>query len=161
MDVPFETVKDYFQTIFLGNGSDGLILREQWVARPGMLEKLGRAISTSPSSPGVREAKPQLTLDRFASGVDLRSRDRHGRRGESQAASRRPAAHPEAGPGRTVYYVGDTVDDARCARAAKVPFIGIAAPSNPRYIDLVFLFQEEGAYAIVDDINYLEEVFAA
>ena len=42
-----------------------------------------------------------------------------------------------------------------------VPFIGIAAPSNPRYLDLVFLFQEEGAYAIVDDINYLDEVFAA
>jgi hypothetical protein len=42
-----------------------------------------------------------------------------------------------------------------------VPFIGIAAPSNPLYLDLVFLFQEEGAYAIVDDINYLEEVFTA
>ena len=67
----------------------------------------------------------------------------------------------EANPGRKVYYIGDTVDDARCARAAKVPFIGIAAPSNPRYIDLVFLFQEEGAYAIVDDINFLQEVFAA
>ena len=46
-------------------------------------------------------------------------------------------------------------------RAAGVPFIGIAAPSNPRYIDLVFLFQEEGAYAIVDDINFLQEVFTA
>jgi len=59
-----------------------------------------------------------------------------------------------------VFYVGDTVDDARCARAAKVPFIGIAAPSNPLYLDLVFLFQEEKAYAIVDDINYLKEVFS-
>ena len=57
------------------------------------------------------------------------------------------------------YYVGDSIDDARSARAAGVPFIGIAGPSNPRYIDLVFLFQEEGAIAIVDDINYLEEVF--
>ena len=57
------------------------------------------------------------------------------------------------------YYIGDTPDDARCAKAAEVPFIGVAAPSNPRYLDLVFLFQEEGAFAIVDDINYLEEVF--
>jgi HAD superfamily phosphatase len=63
--------------------------------------------------------------------------------------------------GRTVYYIGDTVDDARCARAAKIPFIGIAAPSNLRYLDLVLLFQEEGAYAIVDDINYLSEVFGS
>jgi hypothetical protein len=40
-----------------------------------------------------------------------------------------------------------------------VPFIGVAAPSNPGYLDLVFHFQVEGAFAIVDDINYLEEVF--
>ena len=59
-----------------------------------------------------------------------------------------------------VFYIGDTVDDARCARAANVPFIGIAAPSHPTYLDLVFLFQAEKAYAIVDDVNYLKEVFA-
>ncbi len=59
------------------------------------------------------------------------------------------------------YYVGDTVDDARSARDARVPFIGIAAPSNPLYLDLVFLFQAEGAFAIIDDINYLDEVFPA
>jgi len=41
------------------------------------------------------------------------------------------------------------------ARGRRCRFIGIAGPANPRYIDLVFLFQEEGAYAIVDDINYL------
>jgi HAD superfamily phosphatase len=63
------------------------------------------------------------------------------------------------GNGGQMYYVGDTVDDARSAKAALVPFIGIAAPDNPRYLDLVFLFQAEGAYAIVDDINFLEEVF--
>ena len=31
---------------------------------------------------------------------------------------------------------------------------------NPLYVELVFLFQAEKAFAIVDDINYLEEVFA-
>jgi len=64
-------------------------------------------------------------------------------------------------PGAKLFYVGDSIDDARSARAAGVPFIGIAAPSNPRYLDLVFLFQEERAWAIVDDINYLDEVFTA
>ncbi len=67
---------------------------------------------------------------------------------------------PEPTRIRSCYYIGDSVDDARSAKAAHVPFIGIAAPSNPLYIDLVFLFQAEEAYAIVDDINYLEEVFA-
>jgi phosphoglycolate phosphatase-like HAD superfamily hydrolase len=64
------------------------------------------------------------------------------------------AAHP----GRRIWYVGDTVDDARCARAAGVPFIGITSPANPRYLDVVDLFFAEKAFAIVDDINYLEEV---
>jgi phosphoglycolate phosphatase-like HAD superfamily hydrolase len=67
------------------------------------------------------------------------------------------AAHP----GVPLVYIGDTVDDARAARAAGVPFIGITSPANPRYIDVVFLFQEQGAHAIVDDINYLEEVLPA
>ena len=40
VDVPLERVIDYFQSIFLGNGTDGLILRERWVARPGVLERL-------------------------------------------------------------------------------------------------------------------------
>ncbi len=83
----------------------------------------------------------------------------------SSASGRRPAGGPAADQGvrptTDLFYIGDTVDDARCARAAKVPFIGIAAPSNPLYIDLVFLFQAEGAYAIVDDINYLSEVFGS
>jgi len=40
-DVPFETVKEHFQRLFLGAGGiPGLILREQWIARPGAFEKL-------------------------------------------------------------------------------------------------------------------------
>ena len=41
-DVPFEEVKAHFQKLFLGDQADGLILREQWVARPGMLEQLSQ-----------------------------------------------------------------------------------------------------------------------
>src|SRR5215471_639975 len=39
-DVAYEDVKQVFQSLFLGSGTDGLMLREQWVARPGVLEKL-------------------------------------------------------------------------------------------------------------------------
>ena len=79
---------------------------------------------------------------------------------EPQARSRRTAAASvEANPGRKLWYVGDTVDDARCARAAGVPFIGIAAPANPRY-DRTGLpaSRRKAPYAVLDDINYLEEV---
>ena len=158
-EIPFETARDYFQSIFLGNGEGGLILREEWVARPGVLEELNRQFRFAVFT-GRPKVEAELTLHRFAGGVVF-----HPVIGMYDVENRKP--HPEgllrileANPGRKVYYVGDTVDDARCARAAGVAFIGIAAPSNPRYIDLVFLFQEEGAYAIIDDINVLPEVFA-
>jgi HAD superfamily phosphatase len=159
-EIPFETAKDYFQSIFLGNGEGGLILREEWVARPGVLEALNRQFHFAVFT-GRPKADAELTLHRFGGGVVF-----HPVIGMYDVEHHKP--HPEGllriledNPGRKVYYIGDTVDDARCARAAGVPFIGIAAPSNVRYLDLVFLFQEEGAYAIVDDINFLAEVFAA
>jgi HAD superfamily phosphatase len=159
-EIPFETARDYFQSIFLGNGEGGLILREEWVARPGVLEELNRQFRFAVFT-GRPKVEAELTLHRFAGGVVF-----HPVIGMYDVENRKP--HPEgllrileANPGRQVYYVGDTVDDARCARAAGVAFIGIAAPSNARYIDLVFLFQEEGAFAIIDDINVLPEVFVA
>jgi HAD superfamily phosphatase len=159
-EIPFETARDYFQSIFLGNGEGGLILREEWVARPGVLEELNRQFRFAVFT-GRPKVEAELTLHRFAGGVVF-----HPVIGMYDVENRKP--HPEgllrilkSDPGRKVYYVGDTVDDARCARAAHIPFIGIAAPSNPRYIDLVFLFQEEGAFAIIDDINVLPEVFVA
>jgi HAD superfamily phosphatase len=160
VEVPFDHVKDYFQSIFLGNGTDGLILREQWVARPGTLEKLNQNFRFAVFT-GRPKAEADLTLKRFAGGLVF-----------DPLIAMCDVTHPkpapdgllqilQQNPGGKLFYIGDTVDDARCARAAKVPFIGVAAPANPRYIDLVFLFQAEGAYAIVDDINYLEEVFAS
>ena len=155
VDVPFDRVKDYFQAIFLGNGADGLILREQWVARPGALEKLSIGFDFAIFT-GRPKADVAPTLQRFARGVTfdpiIGMEDVEHHKPHPEGLLKLPAA---------AFYVGDTVDDARCARAAKVPFIGIAAPSNPLYIDLVFLFQKESAYAIVDDINYLEEVFTS
>ena len=52
------------------------------------------------------------------------------------------------------WYVGDTVDDARAASAAGVPFIGIAAPRQPalcRVSPLTAAPKEP--VAVLDDIN--------
>jgi HAD superfamily phosphatase len=159
VSVPFDEVVGHFQRLFLGNGADGLILRERWVARPGVLEKLNQrfrfAIFTGRPKPEV-----ELTLNRFAPKLVFDPIV-----GMYDVANHKPAPDGllkicDASGDSKLYYIGDTPDDARCARAAGVPFIGVAAPSNPRYLDLVFLFQAEGAFAIVDDINYLEEVFS-
>jgi HAD superfamily phosphatase len=180
VDVPFDEVKKYFQSIFLGEGavagqvlpvvapailspvtsSEALILREQWVAKPGTLERLNQTFRFAIFT-GRPRPEAELTLNRFAPSLVF----------DPIICMDEVENHKPAPDGLLrilrhncdckVFYIGDTVDDARCAKAAKVPFIGIAAPANPRYIDLVFLFQAEGAYAIVDDINYLEEVFAS
>ena len=60
------------------------------------------------------------------------------------------------GWGTPVTLVGDTVDDARSATAARVPFIGIAAESHSRRGDLVKLFEQENAVAIIENINQIE-----
>jgi HAD superfamily phosphatase len=156
---PYEEVKAHFQKIFHGNGADGLMLREQWVARPGALEKLNEQFRFALFT-GRPKEEARLTLDRFAPHLAFDPVV-----GMFDVENHKPAPDGllrilKDNCDCKVYYIGDTVDDARCARAAGVPFIGIAAPSNPLYIDLVFLFQAEGSYAIVDDINYLEEVFA-
>jgi HAD superfamily phosphatase len=150
-DVAFEDVKDYFQEIFLG----GLMQREKWVARPGTLEKLSQSFDFAVFT-GRPKIEAHMTLDRFAPGLKFDPVI-----GMEDVINRKPAPDGLLRCASAAYYVGDSIDDARCARAAKVPFIGIAAPSNPLYIDLVFLFQAEGAYAIVDDINYLDEVFTS
>ena len=153
----FADVKQYFQSIFLGES--GLMLREKWIARPGTLEKLNQSFRFALFT-GRPAPEAQLTLRRFAPElvfdpiVGMYDVTRH--KPEPEGLLQIVAQHG----GGKAFYVGDTVDDARCARAAGVPFIGIAAPDNPRYLDLVFLFQAEGAHAIVDDINYLQEVFA-
>jgi HAD superfamily phosphatase len=161
VDAPFDDVRDCFQRLFLGNGGDGLILRERWIARPGVLEKLAPRFRFAVFT-GRPRAEADLTLNRFAGGLVFDPVV-----GMFDVQNRKP--HPEGllkilGDGvaeAPAFYIGDSVDDARCARAAGVPFIGIAAPANPAYLDLVFLFQAEKACAIVDDINYLEEVFAS
>ncbi len=174
VDVPFEQVKERFQQLFLG----GLMLRERWVAQPGLLRRLAERFDLAILT-GRPRAEAELTLKRFAGSVvfdpmvcmgETRNPKPHpegllsivGRGGAE--APRTPARMPAwqaGGPLHEAFYVGDTVDDAQCALAARVPFIGVAAPSNPLYLDLVFLFQAAGAYAIVDDINHLEEVFAS
>jgi len=156
--VPFEAVREHFQKVFLGSGDDGLILRERWIAEPGALEKLSDSFQLAIFT-GRPRTEVHLTLGRFASGLSFEPivamHDVVKKKPAPDGLLQIISAHPDS----KVYYIGDSVDDAKSARAAKVPFIGITAPENPSYLDLVFLFQEQGAYAIVDNINYLNEVF--
>ena len=159
-EVPFEEMTAHFQKLFLGaDGIEGLINREKWVANPGVLEKLAEDYRLAVFTGRPRE-EADITLRRFAPNLifdPIVAMEDVARKKPDPEGLLRIAA---ANPGAKLLYVGDTIDDARAARAANIPFIGVAAPSNPAYLDLVFIFQEENSHAIVDDINYLHEVFA-
>src|SRR6185312_11099249 len=58
-------------------------------------------------------------------------------------------------PGRRCWFVGDTVDDARAARAAGVTFIGVVAPGHPHRARLRLRLEQERAAALLDDVNQL------
>lgn len=155
----YQTVIDYFQSIFLGNEGNGLILREKWIARNGSLESLAARCGL-----GVYTGRPRyealLTLNRFSSGLRfdpiLTADDVERGKPDPEGLHRIQAMHP----GRPLWYIGDTVDDARCARLAAVPFIGVASQSHGRRAELLELFAAENAVTVLEDINQLESFLA-
>lgn len=157
-EVAYDDVVHRFQQIFLGQNNDGLILRERWLATAGLFDRLA-ANHTLAIFTGRLGWEAQLTLDRFAKtvfnpvvGVDHVSNAKPHPEGLHKIRAK--VTHGRA------WYLGDTVDDARASSAAGVPFVGIASPAAPRHHELVELLRDEGAVAVIDDINSLEDVLA-
>jgi HAD superfamily phosphatase len=158
-NTPYEEVVEYFQMLFQGKNSDGLILREKWLATEGLFERLSEGHHLAVFTGRLRW-EAHVTLDRFLPGrfdpvigADDVTRTKPDPEGIHKICS--------AVPHRKSWYIGDTVDDARASSRAGVPFIGIAANSNPRYGELVQLLRDEGAVAVLDDINSLEAAIAS
>jgi HAD superfamily phosphatase len=157
VEADYDAVVQHFQGLFHGNGSDGLLLRERWIARAGLLERLSERFQLALFTGRLRW-EAELTLRRFA--PDLRFEPIVG---AGDVPNHKPAPDGllhigKLMPESQLWYVGDTVDDARSARAAGVPFIGIASTSSERRGELVSLLHAEGAKAVLDDINQLEGV---
>ena len=150
-----DEVVTYFQSIFHGDGSDGLILRERWIAEPGLLERLYEKYRFALFT-GRFRWEAELTLRRFAPTFLFEPII-----GTGDVPNHKPAPDGllrigSLARGADLIYIGDTVDDARSAKAAEVPFIGIASKTSARREELRALFKEEGAKAILDEINQLE-----
>jgi HAD superfamily phosphatase len=155
--VEYDRVVDRFKEIFLGRNGDGLVQREQWFPQAGLLERLagrhGLAIFT-----GRSRHEAGISLHRFAAKLRFDPMIC-----ADDVAAAKPApdglfAIQRQNPGTKLIYVGDTVDDARSASAAEVPFIGIAAQSHSRRADLIRLFEQERAVAIIENVNEIEAV---
>ncbi|HXP88970.1 MAG TPA: HAD hydrolase-like protein [Bryobacteraceae bacterium] len=153
--VPYQTVVDYFNQIFIGHDGDGLIRRESWLPERGLLERLGGSFGLSIFTGRLRY-ELDYTLRRFAPGIafdpilcaDDVARSKPAPDGLLMIGERKPTWQ--------LIYVGDTVDDARSARAAGVPFIGIAARGHSRREEVADLFAQEQAIAVLETVNDIE-----
>jgi len=148
VEVPYATVVDYFNSLFLGQG---LIHRERWLPRDGLLDRLSENFDFAIFT-GRTTEEAEITLNR--EGL----RDRFLLVSADDVEREKPAPDgllkiAALAPSKRLLYIGDTVDDARCARAANVPFIGIASPASPRRDELLELLRLEGAIQILGDIN--------
>jgi len=148
VDIPYGGVVEYFNHLFLDRG---LIHRERWLPKDGLLDRLSAKFELAIFT-GRTTQEAEITLQR--EGL----RDRFLLMTSDNVEHEKPAPDgllkiAKQRPEKKLLYVGDTVDDARCARAANVPFIGIAAPQTPRRDELLELFHREGAIQVLGDIN--------
>ena len=152
-----EKVIEVFQRIYLGENCDGLISRERWLPQDHFLQRLSERFRLALFT-GRERWEALFTLSKFAPGVVFDPVV-----GMEDVQLEKP--HPEGllkimeqvKPAE-VFYVGDATDDCRAARAAAVPFIGVVSAQNPLREELERLFRQEGARAILSDINELEQV---
>jgi HAD superfamily phosphatase len=157
-EVQYADVIQEFNKLFLGhNGTEGLINRERWIPRAGVFEALAQRFQLAIFSGRLR-AEADITLRRSAGGLcfDPIVCNEDVRCGKP---------HPEGllkiaaeNPGKRLLYFGDIVDDARASRAAGVPFVGVVAPGHSSRDEIIRLFREEQALAIIDDVNQIGEL---
>jgi HAD superfamily phosphatase len=157
--VPYDDVVARFNQIFLGDNNDGLILKEQWMPRAGMLEKLSSQVTLAIFT-GRAKYEADATLNRYAAGILF-----HPIITDESVANPKPAPDglemiKQKYPGKGIWYLGDTVDDARSAQSAGVPFIGVSMPHNSRHVEIAESLRGLGAFAVLSDINELESLVA-
>ena len=154
-NVPYQEVVDRFNLIFFGANGDGLIKREQWVPKVGLLERLASRAVLAIFTVRVKY-EADATLGRYARNIEF-----------NPLITAECVDNPKPAPDglkmiqrqhrdKHIWYLGDTVDDARSAQAAGVPFIGVSMPHNSRHAEIARSLRDLGAFAVLSNINELE-----
>ena len=155
-DLSYEEVKRRFVEIYWGkNGSDGNVRREKWVLPRASLKRIAKLAPLALFTGRVHK-ELDYTLDRW------KVRDYF-----QQVVTVEEVSKPKPDPeglvkildGRnpsTALYVGDNVDDALAAKAAKVPFVGILPRRSWERRHRGARLKELGAMTILGEINELE-----
>lgn len=148
---------DCFERLFWGSDCDGLICQDRWLVADAALERLQNRYRLAIYT-GRPRRSARLAVERFAPEIAfdpiVTSDDVENLKPAPDGLLKIREMLPEA----ELIYVGDNIDDARCARAAGVPFVGVAWPGGHRRSQIEGLFRDERALAIVDRVEELEGV---
>jgi len=155
--VAYPEVVDQFNLIFFGTNGDGLILKEQWMPKTGLLERLAQRAALAIFTGRVKY-EADATLARYASHITFDPLIT-----DELVANPKPAPDglqviQQKYPGKHIWYLGDTVDDARSAQSAGVPFVGVSTPHNARHEEITRSLRDLGAFTVLSDINQLESM---
>jgi HAD superfamily hydrolase (TIGR01548 family) len=155
--VAYETVVEQFQRFFFGANNDGLILRERWLANGDLLPALAQSYPLAIFTGRLRY-EADFTLKRFVPDIPwsviMADDDVDNSKPAPDGLIQIGLHHPDI----PILYFGDTVDDARAARAAGVEFVGLVHARMPRRDEVVDLLRQEGASTVLEDINDIDKV---
>ena len=154
-DVTFHRIKRKFQQLYWGKNGRGLVLGERWLLAPAALRRLGRRSEIAIFT-GRCDREMDYTLDRIKV-----------RKLFSEIMTVERTKRPKPAPdgllkilaGRdpsTALYLGDTVDDALAAKAAKVPFVGVLPHDGEERRQRGATLKRLGALTILGSVNELE-----
>ena len=155
VQVEYVDVVEYFNQIFFGENGDGLIRYENWIPKAGLLERLAERANLAIFT-GRAKFEADATLKRYAGKIHF-----HPLITDESVTNPKPAPDGlylimQVYPEKTIWYLGDTVDDARSAQAAGVPFVGVSMRHNPRHAEIAASLKNLGAFAVIEDVNQLE-----
>jgi HAD superfamily phosphatase len=151
--VSYTDVQREFTRLF--DGPQGLVMKEEWLVADGMLERLGTRHGLGIFT-GRLESDALHTLNRFAPHVKFQPRICIDHVAQGKPAPDGLLKIQREHPGVDLVFLGDTIDDARSARLAGVPFYGIAKHDHLRRAELLRLFAEEQAVDVLENVNEIE-----
>jgi HAD superfamily hydrolase (TIGR01548 family) len=155
-DFEYEEVKRKFVEIYWGKNGNGYVTAEKWLLSHGSLRRLTKVAELSIFTGRIR---PELdyTLDRWK----VRQFFHHIVTVEDIT---RPKPDPEGllkilsgRPRSLALYLGDNVDDALAARAARMPFVGILPRQSEERRQRGSRLRKLGAKTILSEISELEK----
>ncbi|MGA8222872.1 MAG: HAD hydrolase-like protein [Candidatus Acidiferrales bacterium] len=155
----YEEVKRKFVEIYWGENGKGNVSAEKWLLPRGSLRRLARIAELSIFTGRIRK-ELDYTIDRWKI-----------RQFFHRIVTVENVAHPKPDPegllkilaGRDralALYLGDNVDDALAAQAARMPFVGVLPRRSEERRQRGTSLRKLGAQTILSEITELEEWLA-